>query len=168
MIKVNFRVTGIYFGSNKSTKKRSVVLEVNENPTVEDLLKAARNSKIHNVDFFDFSGNATNGIGRITVKYKNEIKIEVIDENGNPSGYRTRSAGTYTLTDERIGNRKSVFQYYIYDGEFKQMNNNNFTKLYTDKPDEPIKDGYNVVIRQVSILTSSEESFVNNQKNINI
>jgi hypothetical protein len=159
-MKVNFRITGMYFGRNKITdigskfKNTHVIVEVNDNPTVLDIMKAcsieAFHGKIDNVEFFSFS--PTNPakhetISSIYIKYKNAPK-------------NNRPAGLYVLNDESTTNRTITFQYYIYDQNFKQLNNNNFTKSFNEKPENfcEIKDGYSVIIRQVVILTAPQLS----------
>lgn len=146
-IKVNFRVTGMYFGRNTAFDNDAVIVEVDEKPTVLDLLVAAKklvdNKTFPTIDSFDFC-DSTN-LQSITAKY-------------NVAPHARRNLGTYTMKEEIIGNKSLVFQYYIYDQDFKQLNNNNRTRAFNQAPDAEIKDQYSVVIRQIVILNNSEEA----------
>ena len=156
MINVNFRVTGMYLGASDNispkNKERFLTVEVKENPTVLDIMKAVSKKAsfglIPNVEFFVFSPSTpsvNDSINAIYVKYKNDLN-------------KNLKAGLYVLQDNFQTNPITTFQYYIYDENFKQLNNNNRSKTFGDHPDEEIKDQYTVIIRQVSILTGDRKS----------
>lgn len=149
MINVNFRVVGMYLGSNKANADRSVVVEVEDNPSVFDVMKAVAkkyaNGNDAKIDFFSFTPtNPSPGedIVTIFVNYK-EAPIE------------GRAPGLYVLSDSSSTNPITTFQYYIFDQDFVQKNNNNSFIPFSEKPEpeSEIKNGYSVIIRQVSILT---------------
>ena len=155
MIRVNFRVTGMYLGSNSlDEKKGAIIVEVKENPTVFDVMKAVsdkvKTGYYPNIKSFSFTPQLPQN--RETI---NAIFVEYV--NG-PREYL--DGGTYMLQDEMTSNRIITFQYYIFDQEFRQLNNNNFSVSFGNQLEEfaIIKDGYSVVVRQVCIVNKPIKS----------
>ena len=155
-INVKFRVTGIYVGSTPK-EKREIIVSVKENPTVFDIMNAvsndAKGGKLGNLESFTFlptNPGEKDSIKEIQAKFKKEIKDH-------------RLSGTYKLIDDSTSNPYKTFQYYIYDRDFKQLNNDGKTIKFAQKQslETKIRDGYTVVIRQICILTTSAENELN-------
>jgi hypothetical protein len=154
MITVNFRVTGLFLGKNNSTAKCKnpiVMVEVQDNPTVFDIMKAVsekvKNGGIPSVTSFVFTPSQplhNEDISAIFVTYASR-------EDGKPDG-------TYMLRDEYNSNSTNTFQYYIFNQDFKQLNVDNVFISFAQTPTETIKNGYTVIIRQVSIANQPIKS----------
>lgn len=148
MINVKFRVTGMYVGSTPRDS-REISVSVKENPKVVDIMRAvsrdATAGKLGKLKTFMFTPSNPRNKDSITAIYA------VFEGNINDK----RKAGLYGLVDDSTSNPIKTFQYYIYDENFKQLNNNGRSKRFVEYPDleANIRDGYTVVIRQVSILT---------------
>lgn len=148
MINVKFRVTGMYVGSTPK-ESREIRVEVNNTPTVLDIMRAvsrdATAGKLGKLKTFMFSPSNPGEYDSITAIYA----VFEGDNNIKPK------SGLYGLVDDSKSNPIKTFQYYIYDKNFKQLNNNGSTRRFGQSPDEvaTIRDGYTVVIRQVCILT---------------
>ena len=147
MINVKFRVTGMYVGSTPK-ENREIIVSVDENPTVLDIMRAvsreAAAGRLGNLVRFEFEPENPKTLDSI-----NSIKAAFIDlMNNRPP------AGNYVLVDDRDSNPIKTFQYYIYDREFRQLNNDGLSIRFgeSQKLDTKIRDGYTVVIRQVLIL----------------
>lgn len=151
MIKVNFRVTGMYLG-NSPRQEGFLTIEVKPKPTVYDIMKAfskmAHNNKNPYVKSFVFSPARPSAGDTINAIY--------IDYKKPPRTYLKK--GLYVLQDNSTTNPITTFQYYIYDENFKQLNNNNKSKKFSEMPDVEIKNDYTVIIRQVSILMEPTNS----------
>lgn len=152
MIKVNFRVTGIYVGNTNKGQPGYLTVEVNENPTVFDIMKTvssmASNGGISGMEAFVFSpSNPTENdtISAICVKFSTPPRVG-------------KKPGIYALQDNATNNPLTTFQYYIFDENFRQLNNNGFSKKFSQAPDAEIKEGYTVIIRQISIMTEPIQS----------
>ena len=156
MIKVNFRVTGMYVGNSPDSDCGQISVEVDKNPKVCDIMfavsKAAFDKKIPNLEAFIYSPSnpsQTDSINAIYAVFTNAPR-------------KNRPAGLYGLQDNATTNPIQTFQYYIYDEDFKQLNNNNENTTFGNHPDVEIKDGYTLIIRQVSILmTTIQSSYIN-------
>jgi len=157
MIKVNFRVTGLYLGINKPSKYNQnpqVVVDVNANPSVYEIMQAVsikvKSKAIPSVTSFVFTPATPKGPEDIAA-----IFVTYDDTRADK-----RQKGTYMLKDEYSSNITSTFQYYIYDENFKQLNIDNKFISFNVKPDPAaeIKDGYTVVIRQVNIANGPVNS----------
>ena len=147
MINVKFRVTGMYVGSTPK-ENREIIVSVDENPTILDVMnavsKAAAAGKLKNLVRFEFEPkNPQHGesIKAIKAVFRDLIKVH-------------RPAGNYVLVDDRDSNPIKTFQYYIFDREFRQLNNDGLSIRFgqPQKLETKIRDGYTVVIRQVLIL----------------
>jgi hypothetical protein len=157
MIKVNFKVTGLYLGINRPSKYNQnpqVLVDVNANPSVYDIMQAAsikiNSGAVPSVTSFVFTPAQPLGsedLAAIFVTY-------------DDSRADKRDAGTYMLKDEYSSNITSTFQYYIYDENFKQLNIDNKFMPFNLPPEQAaeIKDGYTVVIRQVNIANGPIKS----------
>ena len=150
MINVNFRVIGMYVGSTPR-ESREIIVSVDENPTVVDIMRAvsreAAAGRLGNLVRFEFepeNPQPRESIQSIKAVFSNLIK-------------HGRTAGNYILVDDRDSNPIKTFQYYIYDREFRQLNNDGLSIRFGEyqKLETKIRDGYTVVIRQVLILQDS-------------
>lgn len=151
MIKVNFRVTGIYVGNTKKGEPGYLSVTVNDNPTVFDIMKTVSliaGTPNQNMESFVFSPSNPSENDTISAIY---VKFLAPPRSG-------KKAGIYALQDNATTNPLTTFQYYIYDENFRQLNNNGFSKKFSQKPDAEIKEGYTVIIRQISIMTEPIES----------
>ena len=146
-INVNFRVVGLYLGRNRANQNGAVVVEVDNHPTVFDIMQKvsvmAANGGISGVDLFSFTPTRpgpTEDINDIFVRFTEPPRSHL-------------NAGLYFLSDSLFGNPITTFQYYIFNHSFVQLNTNNTTAPFAGPPDVAIEDGYTVIIRQVGILT---------------
>ena len=151
MIEVNFRVTGIYVGNTDSSKKGFLTVAVHENPTVFDIMKTVSSmagNPNQDIESFVFSPSNPCDSDTISAIY---VKFSAPPRPG-------KKAGIYALQDNATTNPLTTFQYYIYDENFRQLNNNGFSRKFSQIPDVEIKQGYTVIIRQISIMTEPIES----------
>ena len=143
---VGFRVTGMYFGAGDSVTDTIRVDVPNDNPTVYDVMvevvKKVNAGGVPGVGGFTFDPifpSDMDSLNSITVEYSAAPK----------SPY---NEGIYFLQENKMSNPIHVFQYYIFDAEFKQKNNNNQTANFNAPPDAPIVDNDIVIWRQVAIM----------------
>ena len=149
---IGFRVTGMYLGASDSVTGEIRVDIDKDNPTVYDVMVAVvhkvKNGDVPGVSEFSFTPTfprPKDGLDSITVNYTQPPKTQY-------------SPGTYFLADTESGNPAQVFQYYIFDKDFKQKNNNGVSKRFNEAPDKPIVEGDTIVWRQLSILQGPIES----------
>lgn len=152
-INVNFRVVGNFFGSDKSVTG-PITVEVDDNPTVAQIMNtvAAKANQpgdgIPGVESFSFSPlqpTPEEFLASIFVSYKDAPK------EGLPKG-------NYFLSQDLSSNPQAVWQYYIFDKNFVQVNRSNTFQPFGGPPEVPIEEGYTVIWRRVSILTGPTDS----------
>jgi hypothetical protein len=154
MITVNFRVTGIYVGNTKKGEPGFLSVDVHDNPTVFDVMKAVsakvKSNPSLGIEAFVFSPSNNTTDATISAIY---VKFSAPPRRG-------KKTGIYALQDNATTNPLTTFQYYIYDENFRQLNNNGFSRKFTQQPDPgaEIRNGYTVIIRQISIMTEPVQS----------
>ncbi|MEM1206924.1 MAG: hypothetical protein AAGN66_27070 [Acidobacteriota bacterium] len=141
----------MYFGSANSVTE-TVTVEVDDNPTVAQIMtEVARKTAtggVPGVSQFSFSPLTPapgEDLNSITVNYTDPPK-------------RGLPPGNYFLGTDLAGNPQEIWQYYIFNKGFEQVNRNNNFIPFSDPPEQPIEDGYTVIWRRVSILTGPSQS----------
>ncbi|MDJ0837877.1 MAG: hypothetical protein QNK37_15275 [Acidobacteriota bacterium] len=151
---VNFRVVGLYFGwsgTNTSPNTSGPVTVDFDGSTVQDLMAAATikvaGGGVPGVLGFAYTPTAPSPPSDIN-------KIIVVYDKGGPKKGGHLPGGTWVLEDSLTSQPQRVFQYYIFDENFTQLNRNGEFKPFTDPPAVPIPDNGYVIIRQVCIATA--------------
>ena len=143
---VGFRITGMYFGSEKATTNEIRVDVASATPTVYEVMvevtKKVAGGGVSGVDGFLFDPlfpSPNDSLKSFTIKYSLPPKA--------PYAF-----GVYFLQENKMGNPVYVWQYYIFDKNYKQKNNDNNTAKFNASPDAPIENDDVIVWRQVAIM----------------
>ena len=145
-LNIGFRITGMFFGAKDSVTKEIRVDVPKDNPTVYDVMvevvKKVNRGEVSGVSGFLFDPifpSEIDSLKSVTLQYSSAPK-------------EPYEAGTYFLQENKMGNPIYVFQYYIFDKDFKQKNDNNKTKNFNQTPDDTIVDNDTVIWRQIAIM----------------
>ncbi len=158
---VNLRIVGVYLGSVPGTPPDKnttgdVTVVTSPNPTVEEVLAAARasakNGWINGVKRFDYTVGTHKGN-----KMLQDVEVEYTKK---PKPVRKYPPGVYSLQQDLRSDPMQVFQYYINQIKsdqganelLRQNTDNSFKPLDQNK----ITDGNYVVWRLVSIRTNHD------------
>ncbi|MEM7582916.1 MAG: hypothetical protein AAF560_06005 [Acidobacteriota bacterium] len=150
-INVDFRVVGMYFGSSASVTNK-VTVEVEDTPTVAKIMTAVAQK---------VAGGGVDGVSQFTfspLQPATGEELFSITINYTDPPKNNLPTGNYFLASDLAGNPEEVWQYYIFDTNFEQVNRNNDFIPFSEQPAEPIEDGYTVIWRRVSILVGATAS----------